>query len=633
MKRSAAALLLAGIAFVFSAAASLQRVDAVSVGKGPQHAAADPVTGRVFVANGGRAGEAGSLAVLDPGGRLTTLATSAGVSHMVLTARHRRAVLVHPSANQATVIDVDTLQSRTVMTGIGPSRALVVEGTGIAYVIGAGLRTGSGSITEIDLRSGFARTFPVPGLAPVGLVASAGGSHLFLLGTAQPYTGPWMPGIVLAFDTRTRIVDGLPARVGVAPRQILAGAGGEVYVVGHLEAGRAALYVLDGGLEVLRALALSESRDLDRPTIGGRAELDPQTHHVYLLDADRTRLLVVDPLSGHVESTKLEAPGQALAVNAVAETVLVSLASGHLGIFSLAGERLDTVPIARAPATQAPAARHDIAVDAASGHAFVTNAHAGSISIVRRDAGTPPAVVNFTDLWIDPVQPGWGVFVDQQGATMFATLFTHDPGGRPTWLFMSNGARLGDGAFAGDLHRTRGPVAEALKHVVAVGTLRFEPTAANAATLTYYVDGGLHTRQVQRFRLGDAPRDCRWSAEAPKALAENANYTALWANPADPGWGLAVSHQGDATFGVLFTYDEQNRPTWFVMSNGRIDAQGRFGGAVYRAMEERIQLAGQMSLAFNGSDSGVLRYRLGGLDFRGPILRQTFSPLTSHCTS
>jgi hypothetical protein len=167
-----------------------------------------------------------------------------------------------------------------------------------------------------------------------------------------------------------------------------------------------------------------------------------------------------------------------------------------------------------------------------------------------------------------------------------------------------------------------------------VGSLRFEPApGGNHATLVYYVDGGLHTRTVQRFRLGDAPRTCRWSVDAHKVPRGSANFTALWSNPADPGWGLAVSHQGERAFAMLFTYDEQNRATWTVMSSGKLDDEGAFVGDVYRAAGEKIESVGRMALSFSSADRGVLRYRLDDLDFRGPIIRQSFSRLTSHCSS
>jgi len=43
--------------------------------------------------------------------------------------------------------------------------------------------------------------------------------------------------------------------------------------------------------------------------------------------------------------------------------------------------------------------------------------------------------------------------------------------------------------------------------------------------------------------------------------------TGLWYDPAESGWGLSISQQGDKLFAVLFVYDPANRPVWYVASD------------------------------------------------------------------
>lgn len=643
---------IAGLALVLSIpAAALQRTETLAVGKAPVHVATDPSSGRVFVANaGGARGEGGSITVLERDGRAITLATASAPSQLAVSSRQRRAIALHPGANHASVIDVDTLEVKTAITGINPVRVVIAEATARAYVVSRGSPGGTGSITEIDLRSSLARTYALGDIAPESAVVNASGSAVAVIGTRAERGAEWAPGYLQVFDTASRSLRGEALPLGRMPRHVLiTAAGDELYVVAHVDQQRPdlpaaddrrqsvvpALFVIDGmTLRLRRTIALPDTRDLDRlgPLFIGRAALDAESGQLYLLDSSNERLLVVNPASAEVTVVELEAPGLALAVNPVARQVVVSFAgSGLAGVFSMAGERLDTVPTSRAAQPGEAAALYHVAVDPQSGDAYVTNGHGASITALRRPTGDSQRV-DFTDLWVNPGQPGWGVFLDHQGASLFATLFTHDAGGNPAWLFMSNGTRQPDGSFAGDLHRTRGPIDQALKNVAAVGTMRFEPGLGDEARLVYYVDGGLFTRTVKRFRLDPkAARECRWTVDAKESAAEHANFTALWSNPADPGWGLAISHQGEAAFGVLFTYDAQNRPTWAVMSNGKRNAQGGFTGDVYRAVKDRIEVAGQMSLAFAGSDHGVLRYRIGGLDFKGPIIRQTFSRLTPRC--
>jgi hypothetical protein len=282
-----------------------------------------------------------------------------------------------------------------------------------------------------------------------------------------------------------------------------------------------------------------------------------------------------------------------------------------------------------------PAAAVQISeVPSTSGDAYAANGHDGSIALLRApDSAEAPAVVNFTDLWHNPSEPGWGVFLDHQGTTLFASLFTHNAAGDPTWFVMSNGERQADGAFVGELYRARGPLATGRTGIESVGTMRFAPGEGNSAKLSYSVGSIAQTKAVERFRFSPALRECSWSADPQKGVLDRMNFTSLWWNPGEPGWGLALSHQGNTTFGVLFVYDGQDRPAWFVMSSGVEKTRGTFGGKLYRAARGRIEDVGSMSLKFSTANDGVLNYRLDGAEVERNITRQTFSMLTARCSS
>jgi hypothetical protein len=259
--------------------------------------------------------------------------------------------------------------------------------------------------------------------------------------------------------------------------------------------------------------------------------------------------------------------------------------------------------------------------------------HLVEVAARKAVAASPVASVNLTDVWHDPKQPGWGVFMDHQGDKLFGALFTHDAQGNPIWFVMSAGTRQHDGAYMGDLYRSNGPLAEGLVDTQAVGMMRFEPIDATSGTLTYVVGGVTTTRAVERFRFSTALRECRWSTDPQKASLERANFTSLWWSPARPGWGLALSQQGESTFGVLFIYDTKGRPSWVVMASGVQKSIGSFGGTLYRAARGAIQEVGSLSLKFSSASDGVLKYRLDGADYEEKITRQTFSRLRAQCSS
>ncbi len=116
------------------------------------------------------------------------------------------------------------------------------------------------------------------------------------------------------------------------------------------------------------------------------------------------------------------------------------------------------------------------------------------------------------------------------------------------------------------------------------------------------------------------------------AATVSGNYTSLWWNSAQPGWGLAVSQQGTTAFGVLFGYDAAHHPSWSVLASGLQSSLGDFAGALYRAMPGDVQVVGDMSLAFTSSDGGVLNYRLDGAAQSAPLMREEFATPTSHCS-
>ena len=45
--------------------------------------------------------------------------------------------------------------------------------------------------------------------------------------------------------------------------------------------------------------------------------------------------------------------------------------------------------------------------------------------------------------------------------------------------------------------------------------------------------------------------------------------TGLWYIPEESGQGAAIVQQNDTVFVVLFVYDDQRRPAWFVASSVR----------------------------------------------------------------
>ena len=123
-------------------------------------------------------------------------------------------------------------------------------------------------------------------------------------------------------------------------------------------------------------------------------------------------------------------------------------------------------------------------------------------------ASLPASAGQYSDLWWNPQESGWGVNVVQQLETAFVTLFVYDADGRPTWYVApaANVYAYATGAlpqFRGSLYRTRGPwhggpFDPRRVEVVPAGEVYLEVLAKNRMRVHYTADGASVTKEVVR---------------------------------------------------------------------------------------------------------------------------------------
>ena len=112
---------------------------------------------------------------------------------------------------------------------------------------------------------------------------------------------------------------------------------------------------------------------------------------------------------------------------------------------------------------------------------------------------------DFTDIWLLPTEPGWGMNIIHQGNLIFATLYVYDAAGQPHFFSASETALSGSSSFSGPLYETRGTHFAAVPYVgsqhtaTQVGTLSLNFSTANSGTLTYTVSGVTVNKAIQRF--------------------------------------------------------------------------------------------------------------------------------------
>jgi hypothetical protein len=255
---------------------------------------------------------------------------------------------------------------------------------------------------------------------------------------------------------------------------------------------------------------------------------------------------------------------------------------------------------------------------------------------------------NYTALWFNPAESGWGLNISHQGNTLFGTLYTYDLTGNAAWYSMSNGARQADGSYLGDLVVSGGPAfnsapwnPNAVTRSV-VGTMRLSFADDRHGTLTYSINGAQVTKSIVPFDFAGLPT-CTWSASN---RSQSNNFQDLWwGGVAESGWGVNLAHQGGIIFATLFTYDAAGRPLWLSMSDGKRTTGDNFTGALARTTgpafnanpftpitSANITQVGTMSFSFTDGDTGTMTYTVNGVSVTKNIQRFEFGAIKPSCS-
>src|SRR5262249_7388980 len=155
---------------------------------------------------------------------------------------------------------------------------------------------------------------------------------------------------------------------------------------------------------------------------------------------------------------------------------------------------------------------------------------------------------------------------------------TYDAAGNPKWYVASNCAMPSSGTpsgiCTGTLYEVNGPTffgatfnAGAV-NVVTAGSLSVNFASASSASMTYTVGG--QTRSVNITRQVFA-----------SGTTSGVDYTDLWWNPSESGWGMAITQQANVMFLAWYVYDSSAKPVWYVASNCAVTTSG-CSGAAYR---------------------------------------------------
>jgi hypothetical protein len=122
------------------------------------------------------------------------------------------------------------------------------------------------------------------------------------------------------------------------------------------------------------------------------------------------------------------------------------------------------------------------------------------------------------------------------------------------------------------------------------------------------------------------------------ATTYSIDYTDLWWNQNENGWGVNLIQQYETIFATLFVYGTDNSARWYVAS-GLMPSGGSqsvftgplyqttgpyFGSGTFSTPPVGVTQVGTMTFSFNGPASGTLNYSVNGVNVTKAITRQNW---------
>ena len=119
--------------------------------------------------------------------------------------------------------------------------------------------------------------------------------------------------------------------------------------------------------------------------------------------------------------------------------------------------------------------------------------------------------------------------------------------------------------------------------------------------------------------------------------APRTNYSDLWFNPAESGWGLNIQqHPSDKIFATWFVYGLDQSPMWYVIPDGTWTSDHEYTGTIYRtvgpffenptfdpALVNVIQV-GTGKLTFTKYNAAIFNYTIDRVSGQKALVRQGF---------
>ncbi|CAN5362120.1 hypothetical protein BH11PSE11_BH11PSE11_20540 [soil metagenome] len=241
---------------------------------------------------------------------------------------------------------------------------------------------------------------------------------------------------------------------------------------------------------------------------------------------------------------------------------------------------------------------------------------------------TAAQAASYQGMWYNPSESGWGMSATQHSNKIFAAIYTYDAGGQPVWYVIPT-CPIQTTGCTGEIYKVVGatppivPWNGAGKQVSSVGTVTFTFTTATTGTFSFIINGVSGSKAITKdlFATGSTP--------------PATDYTDLWWNADESGWGVALTHLFGNIFVTWYTYDANGNAIWYVASNCTVAGNGCSGdlyqvtggtpiNTAWNGAGKVVLKVGTVTIAFTGSGAGTMNYTINGISASRAITRQGF---------
>jgi hypothetical protein len=138
-----------------------------------------------------------------------------------------------------------------------------------------------------------------------------------------------------------------------------------------------------------------------------------------------------------------------------------------------------------------------------------------------------------------------------------------------------------------------------------------------------------------RFKLIPVVLSLMLAASGPSlANTASTDYTDLWWNPNESGWGVTLTNQGDTIFATIFVFAADGSAHWYsgaafstgasVYVGNLVEGRGPYFGGAFNPNLVTNRRVGSLTLDLTQGDAGVISYAVDGVAVTKSIQRQTF---------